>query len=260
MKQFILYTTLFFSLWLLAPSAAQQTLNNESIIKLVRSGVSEDLIVQTVNAEPGRYSLGADDIVSLKKARVSDRIIEAMLKKNHGSVGSTAAPAESDVGGGSYPSEIGVYAYTEGQWAEVSPELVNWRSGGTLKAIATMGYKSVDLNGYVNGDHSPNRGHKPVGFCIVTPEGVGITEYQLMRLHNKKDSREFRIMTGGVLRTKAGSMRDVVMFQGKKVSSRTFLVDLASLPPGDYGFLPPGLGAAGANSGGGKMYTFTVTE
>jgi hypothetical protein len=32
---------------------AQQSLNNEAVIKLVKAGLSEDLIVTTINAAPG---------------------------------------------------------------------------------------------------------------------------------------------------------------------------------------------------------------
>ena len=32
---------------------AQQALNNDSVIKLVKAGLSEDLIVQTINVSPG---------------------------------------------------------------------------------------------------------------------------------------------------------------------------------------------------------------
>ena len=48
----------FLALVLLAYSSlliAQQSLNNDSVIKLTKAGLSDDLIVSTINASPGIY-------------------------------------------------------------------------------------------------------------------------------------------------------------------------------------------------------------
>ena len=39
---------------------AQQALNNDAVIKLVKAGLSDDLIVSTINASPGTYNTSAD--------------------------------------------------------------------------------------------------------------------------------------------------------------------------------------------------------
>lgn len=59
-----------------------QPLTNESIIKLVKAGLGDDTIIKMVDTQPGKYSLGADDIIALKTAGVSDRIITGMLNKS----------------------------------------------------------------------------------------------------------------------------------------------------------------------------------
>lgn len=59
-----------------------QPLTNESILKLVKAGLGEDTIISMVNTQPGKYSLGADDIIALKTAGVSEKIITAMLNKS----------------------------------------------------------------------------------------------------------------------------------------------------------------------------------
>jgi hypothetical protein len=50
---------------------AQETLTNESVVKMVKSGLGESLIVTMVQTQPGKYSLAADDLVKLKEAGVS---------------------------------------------------------------------------------------------------------------------------------------------------------------------------------------------
>ena len=62
--------------------AAQQTMNNDSIIKMVKAGLSDDLIVTTINASPGTYDTSADGIIALKGAGVSDKIVAAIVAKS----------------------------------------------------------------------------------------------------------------------------------------------------------------------------------
>jgi hypothetical protein len=44
-----------------------QPLTNDSIIKLTKAGLGEDTVVTMVETQPGKYSLGADDIIALKQ-------------------------------------------------------------------------------------------------------------------------------------------------------------------------------------------------
>jgi hypothetical protein len=71
--------------------AAQQALNNDSVIKLVKAGLSDDLIVSTINGSAGVYDTSADGIIALKKAAVSDRVVSAIVMK--ASATSQPAPA-----------------------------------------------------------------------------------------------------------------------------------------------------------------------
>lgn len=239
---------------------AQDSLTNESILKLVKSGLSEDLVVSMVKNQPGKYSLGADDIVALKGGGVSDKVLAAMIeKKPAGAAATAAAPADA----GKF-AEIGVYVKKGGDWTELLPEIVNWKTGGTMKSIATVGVVKKDMNGNIPGLHSRNSMSAPLEFTISMPEGVAITEYQLLRLRTNKDYREFRTVTGGVFNQRGGAMRDMVPFEGKKISSRVYSVVLPNnLGAGEYGFIH--LGASGGSGGVtslsmGKMYTFRLME
>ena len=50
---------------------AQQALNNDSVIKLVKAGLSDDLIITTVNVMPGSYDTTPDGLIALKSAGAS---------------------------------------------------------------------------------------------------------------------------------------------------------------------------------------------
>ena len=88
-----------------APPAVAATMNNNSVIKMAKAGLGDDLILQTINTQPGQYSTDADSLVILKNAGISDRIITAMVNKSRKLL--TPAPEKpidlSDV------NEIGVY-------------------------------------------------------------------------------------------------------------------------------------------------------
>ena len=42
---------------------AQQALNNDSVIKLTKAGLSDDLIVSTVNSQAGAYDTSTDGLI-----------------------------------------------------------------------------------------------------------------------------------------------------------------------------------------------------
>src|SRR5258708_2249152 len=61
---------------------ATKTLTNDSIVRMVKAGLGDDLILQTIAAQPGSYATDADAMVALKGAGVSDRIIAGMVNKS----------------------------------------------------------------------------------------------------------------------------------------------------------------------------------
>jgi hypothetical protein len=69
-------------------ASAQQALNNDTVTKLVKAGLSDDVIVTTINASPGTYDTSANGLISLKSAGASDKVISAIVVKN-----SSPAPA-----------------------------------------------------------------------------------------------------------------------------------------------------------------------
>lgn len=244
---------------------AQDTLTNDSIVKMTKAGLSESIIVTTIQSGAGKYSTTADDLVKLKEAGVSDKVLAAMLAK---ASGATATPAPATAGtntaaNGDIPAnlDVGVYYKKNGKWEEMLPEVVNWKTGGVLKSIASAGIVKGDVNGHANGAHSRNSTDSPVEVLIVAPEGDAITEYQLVHLHEQSDSREFRTITGGVMHVSGGATRDLIPFEGKKVASRTYTVTLPHLGAGEYAFLPPGAFTSSTGAASlGKMYSFHIVE
>jgi len=85
--------------------AAQQAMNNDSVVKLVKAGLSDDLVVSTINASPGTYNTSADSLIALKTAGASDKVISAVVLKSSSSPAQPAASATSAPDGQTNPGQ-----------------------------------------------------------------------------------------------------------------------------------------------------------
>lgn len=230
-------------------------MTNISVMKMAKAGLGDDLIVETINTQPGSYTTDADSLVTLKSAGVSDRVITAMINKGRRQITNvTEKPIElSDV------NEIGVYYKDHtGKWIAIDPEIVHIKSGGWLKSTATHGIIKEDKNGHLNGRESKLALQCPIDVLIYVPEGVTAAEYDFLRFRINSDNREFRVLTGGVFHSTGGADRDEVKFNPVKTAPHTYQFTVEKgVGGGEYGILPPGTGNV---TNGGKIYTFAIVE
>lgn len=258
----------------MAAQEPQGELTNVRVGDLVRMGVSTPEIIRIISTAPRvSFDLRPGSTDNLLKAGVSEEIIKVMAARELGqSVPTTAsapfparpaamAPAASSMPAPISVPEVGAYYQSNGQWVEMMPEVVNWKTGGVIKSLATAGIVKGDLNGRLRNGRSRLTITKPIRLLVYTPEGTQITEYQLIRLRTHSNAREFRTVTGGVFHVSGDSNRDDLPFDGQHVATRTWTISLDGLQPGEYGLLPPGaIEARSASAQLGKMYTFTVLE
>ena len=76
-KNFIAVVFLAFSPLL----PAQLSPRNEDIVKMVKAGLGEDLIITTINASPGYYDTSPAGLASLRTAGVTDKELSALVHK-----------------------------------------------------------------------------------------------------------------------------------------------------------------------------------
>jgi hypothetical protein len=248
-------------------SVAQDSLNNDAVIKMVKAGLSDDLVVSSIYSKPGTYKTSVDDMIALKAAGVSDKVVAAIVNKSSG--GSAPAPAAAAPAAAAGPTlppgidEVGVYYQDKnGAWVALMPEVVNFKTGGVLKSLATNGIVKGDINGHIPGPSAKTTLTLPVTLAVYVPEGTAITEYQLLRLRpSSGNSREFRSTTGGVFHASGGAARDLVQFDSTKLYPRVYQVTLKQdAGKGEYGLLPPGAVSSTNMASGGKIYTISVPE
>jgi hypothetical protein len=70
-------------------SAAQGT---DDVISLAQKGVGEEVLLATIEASKSNFTLSATEILKLKDAKVSDKVITAMIKHKGTAASTVAAP------------------------------------------------------------------------------------------------------------------------------------------------------------------------
>jgi hypothetical protein len=97
-KVFVLLAALFA---LCLPLQAEESLTNQDVVKMVAAGLGEEIVVAKVKEAPQvDFRLEVDDLVSLRQAGVSERVVAAMLARKTGalapaSVASPPSPMET---------------------------------------------------------------------------------------------------------------------------------------------------------------------
>ena len=256
-------------------------IGNADIVNMAHAGLSDDVLLRTIQLKPGHYDTEPDDLIALKSAGVSDRVIAAM--QAHGAAPTIHDPERAtlrDRDGVSPPTpgglpaadlppgvdEIGVYyklpsGPQAGQWQYLRTERVVFRSGGAVKSALTQGILAKDMYGHIEGGKSPQV--LPNGFelLIYTPPGTDGNEYDLLRLRDHKTYREFRTLGGGILHSTSGPGPDEVDFTPKKIGPQLYTFTIPNdIEKGEYGILPPGSANQRGFADTGKIFTFSIIE
>lgn len=160
---------------------APQPLTNAAIVKLVKAGLGEDVILAMVKSQPAKYSVGTDDIIALKKASVPDKVISAMINR-------TNSVAESDSGTG--PPLIGPSGATAKQ---ASASLAGAaETGPELKTVKDKLIEIGSFYGVTGTIHNPNE--RAAKNIVVT--------YRIWKKWMGMDGHGLAIkQTGGAVRT-----------------------------------------------------------
>ncbi len=256
---------------------AQTTLTNDSIIKMVKAQLSDDVIVTTVNASPGAYDTSPDALIALKQAGVSNKVIDAILAKSSAAAPAPAssdsatpesAPSAPDASAPSAPlpfpgiDNIGAYYKDSGgNWQPLPSEVVIFQSGGLVKHVASAGLMKEDLNGLVGGMRSRLVVTTPITFILHVPQGRAARDYELVRLHVVGNNRQFQSVSGGLNQT-SGSIRDEIDFSSTQIGPSAYQVVLNNgLGDGEFGFLEPqDTTSPKTPASSGKIFTFAIVN
>src|SRR5262245_53154341 len=68
---------------------AQETLTNQSIMEMLKAGLSERVVIAKIRTSPTSFDTSTDALIALKKNGVPEKVIEAMMSP----AAAAAAPA-----------------------------------------------------------------------------------------------------------------------------------------------------------------------
>lgn len=60
-------------------SSSNKPLTNDDILAMIRAGLTEETVLAAVRSAPANYNLGVQDLITLKEAGVSEKVIQAMI-------------------------------------------------------------------------------------------------------------------------------------------------------------------------------------
>jgi hypothetical protein len=233
---------------------SQEPLRNQTVVDLTKAGIDEATIIKLIEAGRTEFDTSAAALIALKNAGVSNRVIDAIV--------SAGRPKAGTAVNGLYPQpeQVGVYVNLRERLVPLRVEIITWRTGGAVKQRLTL--SRGHLNALVNKPMSALRlESSPVPeFIIYCPEGVSAEEYQLLRFWEKRDRREFRMATGGVIHASSGADMNAMKLDVDRLGPRFYRIKPAyPLQKGEYGFLPPGAALSASAASAGKIYTFAIT-
>jgi len=234
----------------------------------VKAGLSEDLIVSTINGSPGAYDTSADGLIGLKKAGVSDKVVAALIAKN--AAPSTFAPATApaaeagDPDDPNSPHDPGVYLVSTSRDGKRKMVFIDRMGSGREKSHGRS------MMAEIPGPHAAVRTSedKPI-FYMYFPSNVNLsdvgsisspTQFSLLALEEKKDHRETAVSHVGWWHVTVGTEeKKSSLFESERVRPYAYkITPNVSMKPGEYAFIATTSVAGSARGATVVIYDFGV--
>ena len=235
---------------------AQETLTNQSVVEMVKAGLSERVIIAKIRTSPTQFDTSTDALIALKKSGVSEKVIEAIMSPT-ASAAPSATPAAPTVAtapppaAGHAPSRLTVFLVVGGKEIELSA------SGGEVQRNRTPYSRSTEL--VIAGNKAKNRTPERQPVFVVTSEPG---EMPLVRLDPGKSDRNLKIGSGsrvpygGSTSSRGLRSEDMIEVSAERDSRGFYRIKpRAPLAPGEYGFVSSRGGSVNAAS---TIYDFGV--
>lgn len=285
MKQRLIFSSLILMLCLALYSdvvAQGEVMTNDEVISLATAGLSPAIIIGKIRTSKSNFDLSTDSLIKLKKAGVSDDIVAAMLEAKSGKSIASSPPAASDSGDPNDPMSkhsYGIYLYEERdgvrKMTQLQPNVSaqNRTGGGFTAAVTPFGLGKVKTKANLPGRNATLQitSTSPVFYFYLdtssgglnTASGVPSTpnEFSLVRFNQRSDNREVTIAKVNSWGGKGGlSDEYVVPLKAEDLGNGIFRVTAAGeLRKGEYGFYLLNSGNSNVNAGiGSKFFDFGV--
>jgi len=251
---------------------AQEVLTNDSVISMVKGGLGEAVVLARIRSSPANFDTSTNSLLALKKAGVSDKVIEAMVSAPRSgaaaAVPSAPTPAAPSAGASAPPPSVSASARSSAggaaanlprdsifhlngaKYVEMQPQVVEIEISNAVfssKSDVVLGGRRAE---YRITDRQPQF------YSYFAP-----TEALLVKLKpgEKKNDRNLKMGSGGY-HPYGGSSRvgirseDRIAVKSEREANGFYRISPSSpLPSGEYGFIV----LSGATAGG-RMFDFGV--
>lgn len=251
---------------------AQEVLTNDSVISMVKGGLGEAVVLARIRSSPANFDTSTNSLLALKKAGVSDKVIEAMVSAPRSgaaaAVPSAPTPAAPSAGTSAPPPSVSASARSSAggaaanlprdsifhlngaKYVEMQPQVVEIEISNAVfssKSDVVLGGRRAE---YRITDRQPQF------YSYFAP-----TEALLVKLKpgEKKNDRNLKMGSGGY-HPYGGSSRvgirseDRIAVKSEREANGFYRISPSNpLPSGEYGFIV----LSGATAGG-RMFDFGV--
>lgn len=235
-----------------AAPAAAEAFDNQSVISLSQVGVDDDVILSKIDSLPCSYQVGTDDIIRLKAAGVSNRVIAAMVQR---CVGSSRAQGVDEASDDPLKKrKPGIYLWDEAaQTGKVKAVRPTNASGVRVTGNGSLVFPFVAKLSVPQPSAqmiSPNR--TPIFYFYFEPADARTgdfgnsessaaqspSEFSLVRFKGDKGFREMTIGKSNAFGSSIGiDPKNTLPFNVEEVADGTFKVQTGELKPGEYAFV-----------------------
>jgi hypothetical protein len=252
-------------------AVAQEVLTNDSVISMVKGGLGEAVVLARIRSSPANFDTSTNSLLALKKAGVSDKVIEAMVSapRSGAAAAAPAAPTPAAPSATSAPSPSvsaaarnsaggaaatlprdSIFHLNGANYVEMQPQVVEIEVSNAVfssKSDVVLGGRRAE---YRITDKQPQF------YSYFAP-----TEALLVKLKpgDKKNDRNLKMGSGGY-HPYGGSSRqgvrseDRIAVKSEREANGFYRISPSSpLPAGEYGFIV----LSGATAGG-RMFDFGV--
>jgi len=247
-----------------AGKSSAEILTNEKVITMTKAGLSPVIVISKIHSSKTQFNLSTDELLRLKRERVSDDIIKAMLEAS-GSESTRASnvgagdASKMDAGDPLAQHEAGIYLFEEKdgrkQLLQLEPSISSQsKSGGFFTSAMTYGIAKVKSKAVLASQNARLQinNAKPVFYFYFEVKNSGLSnsgnvyassstspnEFVLVKMDEKKNGRELVVGQFNAFGSQSGTLDKYARpFDYEKLAPGVFKVmPRADLADGEYGF------------------------
>lgn len=244
------------------------TLTNETIIKLSRSGFSAQVLKSKISASPARFDVSLNGMMKLKENNVPDDIIDLMIKYPGGYAPTNESKPGNEI---NHQRNSGIFFIkTEAEKIEMVYSYIDRRKTDKTAQYLVSSLINANMRVIMNEEHASFEitGNRPkFQFVFDTLKSADESswfgksstpqDFILVKFRSVNQNRELVVGKSNGFRDKIEIKENQkVLFNYKKIAPSIYEVSpISELVPGEYGFI---FSNSSWDTQSGKVYDFRI--